>query len=227
MDSGWLRKSTYDDSVTSSSWGQVTPLPFFGADDELLEALHKGHPGAGRAFYDRYADVVDRILSRVIGPDDDHPELIEQTFLRALAAIGGVRDSARLSGFVTAMAVRTARGHLARQTSGRLWGLLPGRRARRALDGGPSRPSDALTRAMHALYAVLDELPVDERIALSLRLIDAMPPAEIAEVSGVSVRRLRRRLRRAEARFVSAARRSPVLRPWVDRATRWSLPTLG
>src|SRR4051794_29782932 len=54
-----------------SSWGHVTPLPFVGSDEDLIEALDKGHPGAANAFYDRYAEVVDRILSRVVGPDAD------------------------------------------------------------------------------------------------------------------------------------------------------------
>jgi RNA polymerase sigma-70 factor (ECF subfamily) len=225
MDSGWVRKRTYVDTATAS-WGQVTPLPFVGADEELLEALHNGHPGAARAFYDRYSDVVDRILSRVIGPHEKLPDLIEEAFVRALAGVGGVQDPSRLPGFVAVAAARTARRHLRRRARGRVWAQLQ-RTRRHELDGAAARPTDAIARASQAVYDVLDELPVDERIALALRVIDAMPPAEIAETVDTSLGRLKRRLRRAEARFLTAARRNQVLRPWLDRGSRWSLPTPG
>src|SRR4051812_21229445 len=100
MDSGWVRQngsrdkrhrasgsesgesgeSGSESESALSSWGHVTPLPFVGSDEDLIEALDKGHPGAANAFYDRYAEVVDRILSRVVGPDADLPELIQEAF---------------------------------------------------------------------------------------------------------------------------------------------------
>src|SRR5215471_10560879 len=186
MDSGWVRKDTY--ATTSSSWGQVTPLPFFGSDEDLVEALRKGHPGAAKAFYDRYADVVDRVLSRVVGADDDRlPELIEDAFLRAIDGIGRLRDPARLQVWVATAAVSAARAHL----RGRSRAPVPARGA----DERPhaARATDALARAMYAVYDVFATMPVDERIVLALRVVDAMPLGEIAEVCRVSVGQLKRR----------------------------------
>jgi RNA polymerase sigma-70 factor, ECF subfamily len=225
MDSGWVRKNSFEGSAASASWGHVTPLPFVGSDEELLEALGKGHPGAAKAFYDRYAEVADRILSRLVGPheDADVPDLIQSAFLRAIASSTRLRDPSRLQGSVAAAAVSVARAQLRRRARARRWARLTGRRA---FESAP-RGGDALTRAMHALYGVLDEMPVEERLVLVLRVVDAMPPAEIAEVTGVSLGRLKRRWRRAEARFLSAARKHAVLGPWLDRGARWSLPTLG
>jgi RNA polymerase sigma-70 factor (ECF subfamily) len=225
MDSGWLRKNSYDTSADAPTWGHVTPLPFVGSDEGLLEALHKGHPGAAKAFYDRYAEVIDRILGRILGAGaaDDMPELIEVSFLRAIAGIARLRDPARLQAWVSAAAIGAARAHLRRRARERTWERMIGRRP---VDG-PSRSNDGLGRATNALYAVLDRMPVDERIVFALRVLDAMPPAEIAEVTGASPGRLRRRSRRAEARFVAFARKSPVLGPWLEKGARWSLPTLG
>src|SRR5215471_875701 len=39
MDSGWVRKNSYEGTAASISRGHVTPLPFVGSDEELLEAL--------------------------------------------------------------------------------------------------------------------------------------------------------------------------------------------
>lgn len=242
MDSGWVRKNTYATTSSSAggSWGQVTPLPFFGPDEELVEALRKGHPGAAKAFYDRYSDIVDRVLSRVVGAHDDAiPDLMQDAFLRAIAGIGRLRDPSRLQVWVATAAVSAARAHLQRR-SGSLGASRVIERLARLLRGTASRSeprtdervraaraNDALSRAMYAFYDVLDAMPVEERIALALRVIDAMPLAEIAEVNRVSIGQLKRRLRRAEARFVLGARRAAVLRPWLDRGSRWTLPILG
>lgn len=233
MDSGWVRKDTYattsSSETSSNGWGQVTPLPFFGSDEELVEALRKGHPGAANAFYDRYADVVDRVLARLVGPDDESvPDLIHEACLRAIAGIGRLRDPSRLPIWVSTAAVAVARAHLRRRSRVTLAERLRGIRPPEIEEHGHApRGTDPLGRAMYAVYDVFATMPVEERIVLALRVIDAMPLAEIAEVNRVSIGQLKRRLRRAEARFVGAAREIPVLRPWLDRGSRWTLPILG
>jgi len=47
----------------------VTPLTFARSDDELIDALRSGHPGAAAVFYDRYATSVHRTLQSVLGRD--------------------------------------------------------------------------------------------------------------------------------------------------------------
>ena len=232
MDSGWVRKNSFDGGTTSpsSAWGQVTPLPFVGADEDLVEALRKGHPGAATAFYDRYADVVDRILSRIVGAHDDDQmaDLIQKAILAAIAGVGRLRDPGRLQGWVAVVSVSVARSHLRRRARARAYARL---RSRPSLEASLAEPrlrgGDAFARAMQAMYEILDTLPVEERIVLALRIVDAMPLAEIAEVTRLSLGRLKRRLRRAETRFVTTARGNAALRPWLEKGSRWSLPTLG
>src|SRR4051812_42079239 len=175
MDSGWVRKGEYAPSAASgSAWGRVTPLPFVGPDEELVEALRKGHPGAAKAFYDRYADVVDRVLFRVLGGDDALPDLIEASFLRAIAGVGRLRDPARLQTWVASAAVMVARAHLRRRARARLAARWRGVRPDAEVDVGPGTPraADTVGRAMLSVYDVLDALPVDERIVFALRVID-------------------------------------------------------
>jgi RNA polymerase sigma-70 factor (ECF subfamily) len=230
MGSGWLRKNIYAAPSADSSLGRVTPLPFVGPDEDLVEALRKGHPGAAKAFYDRYADIVERVVWRILGGEDDVPALIHEAFLRAIAGVERLRDSASLQTSVVAAAVATVRSHLRRRARGRFLARLHAPRPQ-ALEGTvervrPARVADPLHHAMEAFYDVLGTLPVEDRIVLALRVVDAMPLAEIAEVNRVSLGRLKRRLRRADTRFVVAARQNTLLRPWLDRGTRWTLPTL-
>jgi RNA polymerase sigma-70 factor (ECF subfamily) len=75
---------------------------------------------------------------------------------------------------------------------------------------------------MRCTYLVLNELPADERIAFALRFIDGMELVELAEACCTSVATVRRRLRRAEERFVRKARRYPVLSARIEGGSRWS-----
>jgi RNA polymerase sigma-70 factor (ECF subfamily) len=68
---------------------------------------------------------------------------------------------------------------------------------------------------------VLGRLPVDDRIAFSLRFIEGLELTEVARACGVSLNTIKRRLDRAERRFVALAAREPSLREWLDQGARW------
>ena len=75
-------------------------------------------------------------------------------------------------------------------------------------------------RALRAVYVVLERLPADERIAFALRFIDGMDLSEVAAVCGVSLATIKRRITRAEQRFMANAKNLPELARWVEGAAR-------
>ncbi|MEZ4313044.1 MAG: sigma-70 region 4 domain-containing protein [Polyangiaceae bacterium] len=81
--------------------------------------------------------------------------------------------------------------------------------------------------ALEATYAVLGELPADERIAFALRFIEGMELTEVAASCGVSLATIKRRIGRAEGRFVEKARRHPILAGRVEGGTRWTASRQG
>ena len=82
--------------------------------------------------------------------------------------------------------------------------------------------ADEELEALRRTYAILDELPADERIALALRVIDGMDLADVAAACGVSLATIKRRLQRAEAAFLERARREPSLEGWLEGGARWT-----
>lgn len=198
-------------SYSSASSSVVRPLRFVGDDSDLVAALRARHPGATDALYERFGDHVLRVLARIIGVDAELPELLHDTFIEAFSGIGSVKDGTRLKAWVTSVAVYTARGCLRR------------RRRRRWLkfwdpEDVPEQEvqtTDVEAReALRATYAVLDELPIELRIAFALRFIDGMEIAEVAEVLNVSMSTAKRRLVRAEARFAVHAEKYPEIAEW-------------
>jgi RNA polymerase sigma-70 factor (ECF subfamily) len=75
--------------------------------------------------------------------------------------------------------------------------------------------------AVQAVYTVLGDLPTDDRIAFALRFIDGMELTEVAHACQVSLTTIKRRLARAERRFITKARRFPELAQWIEGGLRW------
>jgi len=196
----------------------VRPSFFSGDDRALLDALRRGDPGASLALYDRHAPYLRRVLARVMGVDDELPELLHDTFVNALASIRSLRDDACLQAWLTRVAVFTARGCIRRRRR-RRWLEF---RAPEAVEDPPvAGPEPEDVQALRRLYAVLGRLAADERIVFALRYLEQMTVAEAAGACGISAATVKRRLARAEKHFSGLAREDPVLRTWVEESPRW------
>jgi RNA polymerase sigma-70 factor (ECF subfamily) len=207
-----------DDRFMEDRWEVLTPLTFVGDDAALMQALRAGHPGAAAAFYDQHAAHVHRTLRAVLGADEEIPDLLQEVFIRALDRIGKLRDIERVRGWLTTIAVFVARGHLRLRSRRTLLRVFSPEHTRPShLD----QPSSEARIALREVYAVLDELALDERVAFVLRIIDGMALAEAAEACKVSLATFKRRLSRAEKHFVEAARERPTLAHWLEEGSRW------
>ncbi len=200
--------------------GVLRFIGFEGDDEALLAALKKGLPNAKRALFEKYANHVQRVLIRIMGIDDAIPELINETFLQAYSSIRTVRESGSLKAWMSMIAVFTARGLIRKRKKRRaLWLFEP-----KKMQDIRTYETDSDSReALQALYDILDEMPADERIAFSLRFLEGMGLRETAEVCGVSMATIKRRISRAEDLFVPLANKHPLLSEWVARGDRWQV----
>lgn len=213
--------STPSAPQASAPMGVVRPLPAVRDATALVEGLRAGEPWARVALFERYAPEVRRILRKILGPQPslEIPDLVHDVFVRALASIDQLREPGAMLAWMQAITTRTA------------YRALRAQRARRWLRfwepieevqiTSPSVDDEAL-EAYRRTYAVLDRMPADERIVFALRYIDGMELAPIAVACEISLATVKRRLARAEARFVAAAQRDEVLRAWVKEGRRWT-----
>jgi len=191
----------------------VRTLPFRGDDTALVKALLGGHPAAAVAFHERFAARVHAVLYRMLGADQELEDTVHDVFVRALEALPNLRDPAALDSWVMGVTVRTARTRLQRRAR-RWWlRLMPTETVPEV--AVPAR-DPAADEALRATYRILDRLPVDERIALVLRFAAEMTIAEAAKAAHVSLATLKRRVGRAERRFLELARAEPALAGWTQ-----------
>jgi RNA polymerase sigma-70 factor, ECF subfamily len=216
-------------SVAAPPPGRATvirTLPFVGDDAAMVAAMRAGNRAAIAAFYDRHHAHVLRTLTRVLGPERELSDLHHDVLVSALGSLDELRDPAALRSWLTSIAVFTARTRILRRKRGWWLRLLPWNELPEIADAiEAGAPRAEITEALRATYAVLDELPVDERLPFALRFIGGMELTEVAAACAVSLATIKRRLARAEAIFTTRARAHPALSEWIEGGTRWGAPT--
>jgi RNA polymerase sigma-70 factor (ECF subfamily) len=199
----------------------VAAAPPFADTITLVEALRAEQPGAKAVFFERYAKLVERIVTHVLGFDAELADVLQDVFASALSSIHSLKDPAALEAWLSSVAALTARKVL-RSRSRRAW-------LRRFVDSDEESRYEPIgnaldveaRRALSAVYAVLERLPADERVAFALRYIDGMELVEVASASQVSLATIKRRLVRAERRFLANAKNYPELGRWLAGGARW------
>jgi RNA polymerase sigma-70 factor (ECF subfamily) len=187
-------------------------------DAALVEGVRGGHALAIAVFYERFRRRVWHVLHRLLGNDPELSDAHHEAFERALRSIGGLRDTGRLESWLIGVAVFTARSVIQRRVRRRWLLFMPPEKLPECHAVATSGES---SEAVRATSAVLEQLGADERIAFVLRFVEGMELEEAAELCRVSVSTFKRRLSRAEARFVELARDSAVLCEWLEGGSRW------
>ena len=197
----------------------VARLPFFESDSAIVAALRAGQPAGGSALYDRHHEHVRRVLIRLLGPGAHIGDLVQDVFVSAIDSIDRLEQPESLKAWLASIAVFRARAEIRTRMRSRWFPLF-------ASDELPESEAEVASpevdEAVRTTYAVLEKLGADERIAFALRFVDGMELVEVAEACEVSLATIKRRLARAQAKFVNIARTYPALSEWLERGARWT-----
>lgn len=203
------RLSAVPPATDSGRTGTVRTLAPSLDDAGLVHAARRGDQAAKGALFDRHATRVRRVLLRVLGPDRDLSDLLQEVFVMALRDLDNLSDPGALGGWLSGIAVHVARHELRRRSRWRWIRFVADDEVPEVPDPGADTDARAEVRAV---YRALGALPTDERIAFALRFLDGMELTEVARHCDVSLATIKRRLARAEASFRDEiARREPAL----------------
>src|SRR5262245_28299159 len=93
----------------------VIELPLRDSDGALVAALRAGRLDARGVLFDRYANELERLLYRILGPDPEIADLLQDVFVAALGSIDKLREPEALRGWLRGIAVRKARKCIVRR----------------------------------------------------------------------------------------------------------------
>ena len=167
------------------------PLRVVAPVEELKPAARLTLDQAFR-LYSRY---VAAIAKRLVGRDDDVDDVVQDVFLRAHKGLGELREPDALKAWLATVTVRVARRKLKLRRLGRVFGLGEAPEYEQVASAGANAEDRAL---LARLYAVLDTLPVDNRIAWTLRHIEGEKLEEVAGLAGCSLATAKRRIAAAQ-----------------------------
>jgi RNA polymerase sigma-70 factor, ECF subfamily len=176
-----------------------------GADDaSLARALIERHREAPEVAWHRFRPAVQTTLRRLLGAGEDIHDLTQDVFARFFEKVQGLRSLDALRPFVIGIAVRRAREEIRRRHVRRT--LRPAVEDHLRPDESAGTAWDPARRhAAMKMVRVMEELGRDGEI-YALRAVAGCELQEIAQITGLSLSTVRRRLVRAsrllERRFV-------------------------
>ncbi len=175
-------------------------------DAALVVAARAGEDWAREALFRRYARLAMGLSHRILPFDSEVDDLVQDSFLYAFERLSTLTNPQAFQSWLSSIVVRTAGKRLRRRRLQVRLGLRTNQPV--DLDQIVSRtaPPDVAVE-LRAVYAVLERLPAEERVALVLRRVERMEIPEIASHMGISVSTVKRRLAAAEARLERARSR--------------------
>lgn len=188
-------------SVDHGQGSVVRLRPGLVGDAELVEQLRVRNPVAVGRLIEAYGAVVRRSLFRVLGSSCDLDDLEQDTFVTVLDRCHTLRDPTALRSFVVSVAMRLARNELRKRAIRRFVGLDT------AFEDVcvPAHDAVQAERFRH-VYAVLDRLDANCRIAYVLRHVEGYELSEVAAACNCSLSTVKRWLGRAEAKLQQVVR---------------------
>jgi RNA polymerase sigma-70 factor, ECF subfamily len=175
-------------------------------DEQLVARISRGDAAAFETLYRRHAAFALNLAVRIQGSTADVEDVVHDAFLRAHERIQDLREGTAFRAWLGSIVVRLVRTRLRRRRLITLLGLATPEPV--DLEAVAAADADPEARALLAqVYALLQSLPLDDRIAWTLRYVDRHRLESVAELTGCSLATAKRRILRAQTfldeRFVS------------------------
>lgn len=170
-------------------------------DDKLVARARRADLLAFEALYRRHAGFALNLAVRIQGTATDAEDIVHDAFLKAHEQLAELRDAAAFRAWLGSIVVRLVRTRLRRRRLLCSLGLVSPERVE--LDAVASPHADPESRVLLAqVYALLQTLPADDRIAWTLRYVDHHRLEEVAKLIDCSLATAKRRILRAQ-RYLS------------------------
>jgi RNA polymerase sigma-70 factor (ECF subfamily) len=182
-------------------------------DAELVAALRAHDERAYTAAWVELGPMVRRLVTRFFGVGADTPDLSQEVFLRLFRRIDELRNPSGLRGFVVSICLGVARNELRRVRVRRWVRLTSSGEVPEAPTPGPDIEA---REALRRLYAILDQVSVQDRSLFVARFFEKMEIAEVASAHGLSYGTAKRHVARATERINRRIEREPMLAKYLD-----------
>jgi RNA polymerase sigma-70 factor (ECF subfamily) len=184
-------------------------VPSVVSVDQLYAKIHSKDRSWQRDAFDRYHDLVHRLLVRALGPGADIEELLDDVFLSFFQHASRIQSSDKIRSYLVSITMNRLRAEIRRRKRAEFWQRFVG--AAGEPDANPGTDDPKAKAALIQLSRILDELNAEERATFLLRSLEGMPFAEIAEALSISESTAHRRAKRATEHVMKKVARNALL----------------
>jgi RNA polymerase sigma-70 factor (ECF subfamily) len=176
--------------------GEASPrkggLPLPPLDPNLDADAPPSDPRAAvEDAFRRYAPLVASLGLRITALRDEIDDFVQEVFLRATRGIGGLRHQGATKAWLVSITINVARQRLRVKKLRRIVGIDNPTEYEELVDPALS-PEDKLL--LTRMYRALDAMPVNQRLAWSLRHIEGERLETVALLCGCSLATAKRRI---------------------------------
>jgi RNA polymerase sigma-70 factor, ECF subfamily len=183
------------------------PLTEEGA---LVERASGGDRSAFDELFRRHVDDVYRRLTRLIGPDPEREDLVQEVFIAAYRGLGRFRQEAAFSTWLYRIVVHVAYSHLRKRRRHPL-DLKSMDELERSLADGPSLQASPEQRLqVRSVMALLERLKPKKRVAFILRVVEGLSLQEIGEIVDAEPAAVGQRVKHAQRELQRLVEREPL-----------------
>jgi RNA polymerase sigma-70 factor (ECF subfamily) len=177
------------------------PAPELPQDRELCERALAGESLASQLLYRRHVHAVTERVTRLLARSSEAEDVVQDTFVEALAGLAKLDDRARFGPWLMRIAVHQVHRRFRRRRLLARLGLDRG-----SDDAGLENVADPgldpeRRLQLRRLDSELGRLPVALRLAWMLRYVEGCELSDAAAQCGCSLATFKRRLQRADARL--------------------------
>lgn len=183
-------------------------------DEELVSQARGGNPDAFRIIMQRHNRRLYRVARGITGNDIEAEDVVQESYLHAFAHLDAFRGEARLSTWLTRIALNEAMGRLRRRRNIVelcLWERMEGTQEQILMFAQPQASQDPEAEAGRAqlrriVEQAVDDLPETFRSVFIMRELEEMSVEETASHLGIRPETVKTRLHRARRLLQKALR---------------------
>ncbi len=165
---------------------------------QVVKEDSEGAPLRFDSLYDRFAPYVAKVTLHLLGDDTFVEDIVQEVFLTCFRKLDTLCNIEHARRWLVKVTVQKARRRLRKKKIAQFLGLSePG-------IPEPSMPSVSANdrAAMTLLYSLLERVPLDCRLAWSLRYLEGAEILEVANALGCSPATAKRRIQTAQRKIL-------------------------
>ena len=188
-------------------------------DLALVQRCRDGDEQARTRLVRRHMDQVRMTLFRIVGPNQDMPDLIQNALIEVMRSLRHYRGDALLRTWIDRVCANVAYQHLRRKKGPAVVSLelVPDPTDRGDAPRGGADTELEGRRMVEKLTGLLDGISPKKRIALLLHAVLGYSVKEVAAMTESGVATTKSRILYARRELLKTARRDPALGEWLAR----------